>query len=269
MKHLTDKQLFKDLKFYVKKEKHYTFLVLKHLQEVDSRRSYADLGFSSLYKYVIRELGFGEGEAYLRISAMRLMNRSKKCEAKLENGSISLTNASKLGSSLNRKSSVKESTLDMLIEDISGKSKRVAEEIILETLELPPSKEKVIKIHEKLASKMDRARKLYGDVTDSELLEILLDEKLSFVSAKNKTKVTPKNSRYIPIRVKEAVQKRSKMRCESTMPGNGTRCQERRNLQYDHRIPFSMGGDNSIKNIRHLCPSHNLKAARDIGLSNK
>ena len=32
-------------------------------------------------------------------------------------------------------------------------------------------------------------------------------------------------------------------------------------MEYDHQIPFSLGGKNSVSNIRHLCSSCNKREA--------
>ncbi len=42
----------------------------------------------------------------------------------------------------------------------------------------------------------------------------------------------------------------------------GKRCQERRNLQFDHVKPFALGGDGSAQNIQMLCFAHNQRRAK-------
>ena len=36
-------------------------------------------------------------------------------------------------------------------------------------------------------------------------------------------------------------------------------CRSSKNLQIDHRVPLSMGGDNNIRNLRILCKPCNLR----------
>jgi len=44
----------------------------------------------------------------------------------------------------------------------------------------------------------------------------------------------------------------------------GRRCQERRFLALEHRIPFALGGPPTVENISLLCSGHNALAARQV-----
>ncbi len=69
--------------------------------------------------------------------------------------------------------------------------------------------------------------------------------------------IKPKPSRYIPATMKQDVWMRDKGRC--THPG----CNSNHKLQYDHIKPIAMGGETMVKNLRLLCQTHNLLAARN------
>ncbi len=72
-------------------------------------------------------------------------------------------------------------------------------------------------------------------------------------------------SRHIPAHVKRAVYARDGGRC-TFMSADGTRCDERRDLQFDHRRPFACGGEATLDNTRLLCAPHNqLEAERAFG----
>ena len=72
---------------------------------------------------------------------------------------------------------------------------------------------------------------------------------------------TPKViTRHIPEAVRDAVRIRDGYRC-CYVSENNVRCQATRNLQFDHIKPFGRGGGHSVKNIRLLCPQHNLLMA--------
>ena len=51
--------------------------VLDHLREIDARRLYLRLGFSSLFDYTVRELRYTEAAAWRRIKAMRLCRETR------------------------------------------------------------------------------------------------------------------------------------------------------------------------------------------------
>lgn len=72
-----------------------------------------------------------------------------------------------------------------------------------------------------------------------------------------------KNSRHIPARVKHEVWGRDGGQC-TFVSQEGHRCEETCNLEFDHVIPWSLGGRSDSKsNIRLRCPAHNLLAARE------
>ena len=69
----------------------------------------------------------------------------------------------------------------------------------------------------------------------------------------------PKPSRTIPQDVKIAVAVRDEGLCQHCGTDTGP-------MQYDHIIPYSMGGDNSVENIQLLCHRCNrAKSNRYVG----
>ncbi|MBF0360556.1 MAG: hypothetical protein HQK49_06065, partial [Oligoflexia bacterium] len=57
---LKDYELLEKTKKLVAVEKAQTLEVLAHLQEISRRRLFCDLGYSSLFEYTHRELGYSE-----------------------------------------------------------------------------------------------------------------------------------------------------------------------------------------------------------------
>ena len=71
-----------------------------------------------------------------------------------------------------------------------------------------------------------------------------------------------KPSRYIPEAVKQAAWERHGGQCAFVAP-DGTRCTSRAWLQFDHAVPFALGGSSlDVKNIRPYCAPHNRLAGR-------
>ena len=75
-------------------------------------------------------------------------------------------------------------------------------------------------------------------------------------------------SRYIPQDVKVAVAVRDQGQCTGILP-DGSRCQRKENLHFDHRIiPFRLGGPQTIWNLTLLCDDHNWGKGGSFGGGN-
>lgn len=71
-------------------------------------------------------------------------------------------------------------------------------------------------------------------------------------------------SRYIPVRLKREIWKKSQGRCEYVSLVTGIRCESKHGLQFDHVMPFAMGGKTCVSNLRLLCANHNQLAAIEV-----
>ena len=72
--------------------------------------------------------------------------------------------------------------------------------------------------------------------------------------------------KYITLATRRAVFQRANNCCEYISANSGKRCENRYQLQVDHRVPLARGGGNDLENLRALCRTHNLLAARQWGL---
>ena len=70
-KTLQDSELIAKLKNLVAQEKEITLEILDFLREVEARQLHLARGFSSLFEFCIKELGYSEGAANRRISSMK------------------------------------------------------------------------------------------------------------------------------------------------------------------------------------------------------
>ncbi|MBX9766475.1 MAG: hypothetical protein K2X47_04310, partial [Bdellovibrionales bacterium] len=64
LKSLKDEVLLANIKKLVAQEREILTSVLHHLREVERRRLFSSLGFSSLYSYAVGALGYSEDQAY-------------------------------------------------------------------------------------------------------------------------------------------------------------------------------------------------------------
>ena len=93
---MTNDQLLLQTKTLVQKERNINIHVLQHLQEIQSRKLYLKRGFSSLFEYAVKELGYSESSAYRRIKAMKLCKELPETKLKMAKGELNLCTASKL-----------------------------------------------------------------------------------------------------------------------------------------------------------------------------
>ncbi|MBS1983884.1 MAG: hypothetical protein JST16_06905, partial [Bdellovibrionales bacterium] len=89
---LKDSELLSATKALVQKERAVTMEVLRHLQEIERRKLFANLRYPSLFEYAVHELGYSEAAAGRRIQAMRLMTELPEVAPKIESGALSLSN---------------------------------------------------------------------------------------------------------------------------------------------------------------------------------
>jgi hypothetical protein len=107
-------------------------------------------------------------------------------------------------------------------------------------------------------------------------IEAAVDEKLARVEAKrfgsstaprsglDATDTSPR-SRYLPAAVRRAVRDRDGDRCTFRLR-DGSRCPERRGLEFHHRDPFGRGGTHAPENVCLMCRQHNAHEAElDFG----
>jgi 5-methylcytosine-specific restriction endonuclease McrA len=74
----------------------------------------------------------------------------------------------------------------------------------------------------------------------------------------------PSRTNHIPAHVKREVLRRAGgRRCEWILP-SGERCDCRRRLEFDHIKALALGGTSTLENVRLICRSHNLLAARQV-----
>ena len=93
---LPDQVLLAHTRSLVLHEQALQLAVLDHLREIQARHLHLRLGFSSLFDYAVRELGYSEGAAWRRIKAMRLCTETAGTRERLQDGSLTLSAAAQL-----------------------------------------------------------------------------------------------------------------------------------------------------------------------------
>jgi len=277
IKNYSDQELLMKTKKLVKKEQQLLSIILSHLEEIERRKLYSDLGYKSLFDYCLKELLYTEQQAWRRINAMRVIRKLPELKSQVDDGSLSLSNIN-MASSLFKEAQInsREKQLEIFAE-IKNTTKQACEEKIFElkkehgVLKVPGKT--IIKktsphssrVHVNLSSetllKLEKIKNLTKEQDLDKIISLMADSYINQkVEVKRNTQNVPiKNSRYIPRKVKEIVYKRANGECEN--------CNSTHNLEYEHIIPFAMGGTNDLSNIKIFCKSCNQrKAIKDFGL---
>ena len=170
---LSDSELLEQTEKAVLVERESTNLVLDHLREIQSRRLYARLGFSSMFEYCTQHLKYCNSGAQLRIDAMRLSLELPEIKESLEKGDLSL---SVIGSfqkfvrhekQKDKKYSREEK--QELLKQVESKSRVEAEKVFAEISPEAFPKEKV-----KILNETQSELRL---VADEELMELIAEMK--------------------------------------------------------------------------------------------
>ena len=105
---LSDDRLLERAKELSGIEHHLEVVVIDHLREIHKRRLYLRRGFSSLFDYAVRELGYSDAAAWRRIKAMRLCADVDGVRERLQSGTMTLNAAAQLQHAFDRQERRKE-----------------------------------------------------------------------------------------------------------------------------------------------------------------
>ncbi|HLE00595.1 MAG: hypothetical protein A2428_16255 [Bdellovibrionales bacterium RIFOXYC1_FULL_54_43] len=210
LKSLSDSDLLNQTRLLVARERELTTELLWHLREVEHRRLYAEEGYSSLFDYVTRGLGYAEGSADRRISAMRLLKELPEIEPALKTGELSLSNASALqhffkGEQKDRGKTYSPVAKKELVAKVTGKSRRDCDRLLAELAPETPRPENARPIsatqteirftaEETLLAKIEKLKSLLShrnpNPSYAELIEMLADMALKRLDPEQKADAT-------------------------------------------------------------------------------
>lgn len=270
---LTDEELLRETKNLVHMQRKTLVQIIDHLIEVQRRRLYAELGYSSLFKYLVFELKYSEGAAWRRISAMKMSVKVPEVKGMIQSGQLSLGVLAKTQSfckELDRKETEK------VIEKVKDKTQDGAD---LELLKLVPDGEKIkkrdrevrqtdtetrlhITLKNETLEKLEKFKAL-KKLSAGKAIDLLLDdallafEKSLEVERKFKASINTKEKRGRSISRKVQKKLLQRAMCQCEFPG----CDERSFLEIEHVKPFALGGSHELENLKLYCKTHNQRAA--------
>ena len=249
LKHLTDNTLLSETKRLSRMERQTTTDVLHHIKEVETRKLFSDLKYSSMMDYLIKELGYSEGAASRRLQSARLLVEIPAIEDKIKDGSLSLSNLSKASGFFKTEDIKNPSQKLKILEKIENQSARECEKTLFSLGEQKPLPSEGIKIVSKDYQQikvnvsdatfklLEDVRQLLGcHVLNETFLKKLAEEASENIKRKkfkfaDRPRTTTSNSRYITNSDKREVYKQSNGVCEN--------CGSLFLVQNDHRKPFA------------------------------
>lgn len=275
---MSDARLVNEARRLVKEERVVLVSLLTLLREIERRKIFSDYKCSSLFDFSVRVLGYSESQAQRRILAMRLIRDNPETEAKLRNGSLSLTNAANAQALFQRVK--RDLPRREILAKLEHKSSREAELIFAEIAPNPHAKlregvrrigngevELRVVLKEETLEKLERIRGLLvhkkGALRHADLIDFLAEEGLEKFMPKNpktnaNTLAAPKVKtvrlrKRIPANVRRKIWHEAKGKC--------TNCQSVFALENDHIEAVALGGGNDLGNLRLLCRNCNQRAA--------
>ena len=254
--------LHEELIELVKQERRITSKILDLLQQVENRKSYIGWGYSNLFEYLVKGLGYSEALAYQRKAALKICQAIPEIKAKLDQGSLSLTTLARASRVLNTKSVAEKRSLLLELENKSSREvdKILAREMPTEKIPGPAKRyvtESKIRITldftESEFENLERLKALKShQVKDfKELVAMLVDKELEKYNRTSKLASNSDNPRQIKITLKNHLLQKANYRCQ--YPG----CQQTHFLQVDHIQSVAQGGHNDPTNLQVLCQAHN------------
>jgi len=282
IENLTNKDLAERIEILRGKEREILLKFLIHLGEFDRRKLYLEQGYSSLFDFCTRKLGYSESSAYRRAESARCLREHPELKKSFFSGKVSICTIARASKAIKAKKAE--------VEDIIGKSTREVETLVAEVAPSNKPREFVKEIKVKRETeifptlektetryeiKFSVTKEVYDEIQDIKAkLSNKLGSSLSlenvFIELVNKFQSAPKerkvssineNSRYIPVSVKREILARDSKCCSYVSP-SGIRCTETHFLHFDHIKPFGIGGKTSSNNLRLLCSKHNQMLAK-------
>ncbi|WP_413293481.1 HNH endonuclease [Bdellovibrio sp. HCB185ZH] len=130
------------MKTLAQRERDLLHEVLLTIKEIDSRRTFLELGFGSLFDYLVKGVGYSEGSAQRRIDAARMMREIPEIAEKIQRGELKLNQISliqKASREVFKNQSITVTTKEKLqvINDLCGKNHTESQQKVAEFFDLP------------------------------------------------------------------------------------------------------------------------------------
>ena len=258
IKTISNEELTSRLKKLVQTERKITHLILECINELEIRKIHLREGFSSLFDYLTRKVGYTPASAQRRIDGARLLRQIPEMSESIEKGEIHLSQVSLLQKTVReveKQQNRKVSTLEKreVLSQIISKSTQQTEVILAQQFQV-----EVPKVATQIKKHQDESQSITIHLTKEEV-EILEQAKRLL---SNKTKTHSLKDALIYLANKEIEKSKNKMihakaSCQYQDPKTGVKCTANHFLEQDHIQPRWAGGSDDKSNLQVLCSNHN------------
>src|SRR5580700_6327257 len=100
---LPNRDLIEKFKILVLHERKITAEVVDYLREIDRRKVYLELGYTSSFSFLTKGLGYSPSAAQRRIDSARLMQMVPEIKNDLQAGSLNLTQVAIIAQAIRQK----------------------------------------------------------------------------------------------------------------------------------------------------------------------
>jgi 5-methylcytosine-specific restriction endonuclease McrA len=299
LRSLSDSQFHREMESAARAHQSATIAILHCINELHRRKSFLDLGYSSVFDYCRRKLQYSSSTAGRLIQAARCIRRHPDVLEILEKRELSVSTICLIEPILDEKN--KRSVL----ERVRGASRRDVKRIVCDYRPPLAFRDRITPV--RVASASGAENMVLVQYLASEAFGILFNEVRDLRSGSGEERFgatceavfreyherhSPlarqhrrgtrngsarldshqwegndiERTRHIPDEVRDAVFVRDHGQCTFAAP-DGTRCLCTKGVQVDHIVPFAAGGTHDPSNLRLLCGAHNRRAAeRALGL---
>ena len=290
---MTNREIESKMQALVKTERQITGEILTLVNLAQERKLYLELGFPSLFEWLVKGHHYSESAAYRRIQAARLLQSVPEISEKLDSGEVNLSTLAKAQSAIQaceKKTGEKLSSeiKASLVKKIEWKTQLEAERAILTVLpEAKSVQEKLSPVDadtsklstflpneviEELKRVKDLLSHRFPNASFSEIVSHLTkyylkrEDPLKKEPASTAATVPLRKTKNIRAEVRRTVLQKAGGACEWRDPVTKRRCGSRHQVEVDHVRPRALGGGDEIENLRCLCRNHNMMMAeRNLG----
>lgn len=297
LKSLGKLELDQRMKTLAQKERDLLHEVLLTIKEIDSRRTFLELGFGSLFDYLVKGIGYSEGSAQRRIDAARMMRELPEIAEKIQTGELKLNQISliqKASREVFKNQSITVTTEEKLqvINDLCGKNHAESQQQVAAFFDLPvlqsthqkTQADESVRVEFTLSkesyAKIKQAQALLSHVVPSTdmgrfvefLSEKVIKQKTGSLSSEKKKANLHATATVAVNRSKPSLKDVKRIRieqgcCQFVDPVTGRRCENTWRLEVDHKHSQWAAGGHEIDNLQLLCAGHNkLKYRTEAGI---